>query len=170
MALVVEDGSGSANANSYLSVANADTYHTDHSASTTWSSASTANKEKALRLATQYLDAKYGRRWVGTRWSLDQALDWPRSYVVLYDIYTVSTSTVPQELKDACAELALRQLTDTDLMPDLTNAFNISEEEVTAGSVSTRTKYVGGGKSQLKRYRLVEAILKRLIKTGVERA
>ena len=170
MAFVVEDGTGLANANSYMAVADADTYHTDHSASTTWSGASTANKEKALRLATQYLDAKYEMRWVGTRHSLAQALEWPRSYVVLYDTYSISTLTIPQNLKDACAELALKQLTDTDLMPDLTNPGSVSSETVSAGSVSTSTTYVGGGQSQLKRYRLVEMLLKQIIKTVVERA
>tara|TARA_R110000787_G_scaffold42303_2_gene103987 strand:+ start:2783 stop:3295 length:513 start_codon:yes stop_codon:yes gene_type:complete len=170
MALVVEDGTGNENANGYISVVDADTYNADHANSATWSGASTANKERALRLATQYLDAKYGRRWVGTRWSLDQALDWPRSYVVLYDIYTVSTATIPQELKDACAEMALRQLTDTDLMPDVTNPGSVTSETVSAGSVSSSTTYASGGQSQLKRYRLVEAILRRLIKTGMERA
>ena len=170
MALVVEDGTGLASANSYLAVADADTYHTDHSASSTWSSASTANKEKALRLATQYLDAKYGRRWVGTRWSLGQALDWPRSYVVLYDIYVQSTAVLPVELKHATAELALKQLSDGDLMPDITNTYNIAEEEVQAGSVTSKTKYVGGGKSQIKRYRLVDNILKPILQSGMQRA
>tara|TARA_R100000152_G_C6759123_1_gene183035 strand:- start:960 stop:1472 length:513 start_codon:yes stop_codon:yes gene_type:complete len=170
MALVVEDGTGLENANGYISVADADTYHTDHSASSTWSSASTANKEKAIRLASQYLDAAYGRRWVGTRWSLDQALNWPRSYVVMYDIYVHSTAVLPDELKHATAEMALRQLSDGDLMPDITNPYNISEEEVQAGSVSSRTKYAGGGKSQIKRYRLVDNILRPLLRSGIERA
>jgi len=170
MALVVENGTGLANADSYLSVADADAYHTNHSNSVTWSGATTANKEKALRLATQHLDAKYETRWVGTRWSITQALNWPRSYVVLYDIYSISTTTIPQQLTDACAELALKQLSDTDLMPDLTNPGTISSESVSAGSVSTSTTYVGGGKSQLKRYRLVETLLRQLIKTGVARA
>tara|TARA_Y100000310_G_scaffold344961_1_gene460802 strand:+ start:2551 stop:3063 length:513 start_codon:yes stop_codon:yes gene_type:complete len=170
MALIVEDGSGLATAQSYLSVADADTYHTAHSASTTWSGAAEADKEKALRLATQYLDALYGTRWVGSRWSLAQALDWPRSYVVLYDIYTISTSTIPQDLKDACAELALKQIADTDLIPDLTNPGSVASESVSAGSVSTSTTYVGGGKSQLKRYRLADNLLRQILKTGVERS
>jgi len=170
MAIIVEDGTGLANADSYLSVADTDTYHTAHSASTTWSGASTANKEKALRLATQYLDTKYETRWVGTRYSLAQALEWPRTYVVLYDIYSISTTTIPQRLKDACAELALKQISDTDLIPDVTNPGAISSETVSAGSVSTSTTYVGGGKSQVKSYRLVNSLLRQLIKTGVERA
>lgn len=170
MTFVVEDGSGKTDANSYVSVADCDTYHSNHSGSTTWSGATTANKEKALRLATQYLDAKYERRWIGVRFSLEQRLHWPRSYVEQYDIYTISTTTIPRELKDACCELALKQLSDTDLAPDITNPGNIAEEEVSAGSVSSRTKYVGGGKSQTKSYTLVRHLLQPLLRHGLERS
>ena len=170
MTLTVEDGSGLTNADSYVSVADCDTYHANHSGSTTWSGATTANKEKALRLATQYLDAKYERRFVGVRFSLEQSLHWPRSYVQQYDIYSVSKTEVPSELKDACCELALKQLSDTDLAPDITNPGNIAEEEVSAGSVSSRTKYVGGGKGQTKEYTLVRYLLQGLLRQGLERS
>jgi hypothetical protein len=169
MALVVEDGSGKTDADSYLSVADCDAYHTNHSASATWSGASTADKEKALRLATQYLDARYERRFVGVRFSREQSLHWPRSYVQQYDIYTISTTTIPQELKDATAELALKQLSDTDLAPDVASGGNIAEEEVSVGSVKTRTKYVGQ-KGSAKEYTLVRYLLQPLLRQGIERS
>ena len=56
MALVVEDGTGKTDADSYLSLVDADAYNLAHSASTDWNGAVEAVKEKALRLATQYLD------------------------------------------------------------------------------------------------------------------
>lgn len=54
MALIVEDGTGLADAESYLSVADADTYHADRN-NEAWQDYSTAEKEAALRKATQYI-------------------------------------------------------------------------------------------------------------------
>ena len=67
MSLIVEDATGLSTAESYLSVANADTYHASYTGSTAWSGASTGTKERALRRATQYLDSVYGGRWLGER-------------------------------------------------------------------------------------------------------
>jgi hypothetical protein len=108
MALIVEDGSGKSDAQSYVSVTDADDYHANHSASTDWSGADTADKEKALRLATQWLDATYHGRWKGVRFSADQALDWPRDSVEL-DGYVLSVSDLPQQLLDATCEMALKE-------------------------------------------------------------
>ena len=43
MALTHEDGTGKADAESYLSVTDADTYHTAHGDPAAWSGATTAN-------------------------------------------------------------------------------------------------------------------------------
>ena len=67
MVLIVEDGTGKADAESYLSVADADTYHTKHGDSADWDGASTGDKEEALRMGTQYLDATYNTLWIGSR-------------------------------------------------------------------------------------------------------
>ena len=71
---VVEDGSGKSDANSYVSIANANQYHENTTASTDWSGASQANKERALRLGTQYVEARYSHLWRGNKASSDQAL------------------------------------------------------------------------------------------------
>ena len=66
MALIVEDGTGVSGAESYISVVDADDYHTNHG-NTSWGSADTTAKEIALRKASEYLDGKYGKRWLGIR-------------------------------------------------------------------------------------------------------
>ena len=161
MALIVEDGTGKTDAQSYLSVAEADTYHTNHSASTSWSGALTAVKEKALRLATQYLDANYGYRWKGLRSNQTQALNWPRGYVEDNDGYAIDSDDIPQVLKDACAEIALKSLTDT-LLPDLENAAAIKSKSESIGPLSESVEYMGG-MSQIKQYTLVDRILKPIL-------
>lgn len=170
MALIVEDGTGRADAQAYLSVADTDTYHTNHSASAAWSAALTAAKEKALRLASQYLDANYGHRWKGIRAQQSQALNWPRAWVEDDDGYPIGSNEIPQALKDACAEIALKSLTDT-LLPDLDNAAAIKSKSESIGPLSESVEYMGG-MSQIKQYTLVDRIISGLLQSGhdIERA
>ena len=126
MALIVEDGTGLSNAESYLSVADADTYHASLG-TTAWTGANSV-KEAALRKATRHLDGTYRHRWPGVRVNSSQALDWPRagaewsdsgngSSLVYGSVYAIPSDSVPQAVKDATAELAVRALSET-LAPD----------------------------------------------------
>lgn len=122
MALITEDGTAKADAESLASVAFADTHHANRG-NTAWAGLTTASKEAALRKATDHIGAVYGLRWDGRRVSDTQALDWPR-----YDVpkregaysriaaYYVSNQ-VPAAVQRACAELALRASAG-DLAPD----------------------------------------------------
>jgi hypothetical protein len=107
MAFVVEDGTGLANATSYLAVADADAYHVDMG-NASWALASNANKQSALIRATKSLDAMYNGQWKGLLYSSTQALAWPRTEArnELDDEYT----GVPVILKNATAEGALIEL------------------------------------------------------------
>lgn len=116
MALIVEDGSIVAGAESYVSVADADVYHVARG-NTAWTGDETA-KEALLRKATDYMLQVYGLRWKGDRVSSDQALDWPRVGVVAYG-FDVASDVVPDAVANACAELALRAIAG-DLIPDTT--------------------------------------------------
>lgn len=116
MALEVEDGTGKANAESYISVADADTRHTALG-NTDWTGTDAA-KEAALRRATQYMEGTYRQSWKGTRLTREQALSWPR-YGAIVDGFDVLSTIVPTEVANACADFALKALTD-DLAPDLT--------------------------------------------------
>lgn len=118
MTLVVEDGNGIASAESYISLAAADARHAALG-NTGWTGSDTA-KEQALRRATVYMVQAYRQRWQGVRATLDQALDWPR-YGVEVDGYYVAGDSVPTDVANACADLALRALTE-DLSPDLERA------------------------------------------------
>lgn len=82
---VVEDGTSKSDANSYTTIAFADQYFENHDNPSDWTGSTQAEKEMALRNATQYLDRYYGGRWRGRKKDLDenQALDWPR--VSAYD-------------------------------------------------------------------------------------
>ena len=166
MSLVVEDGSGKTDADSYLSVADADTYHTNHSGSTDWSGADTAVKEKALRLATQYLDVRYNGLWKGYRSNVGQALDWPRAYVDDSDGFYYDSDEMPPRIKDATAELALKVIEGDTLLADIKKPGAIKRKRVKAAVVETETEYVGGY-NQVKKYPLIDGLIRPLIEVGV---
>lgn len=162
MTLNVETGTGSASAESYASVADADTYHAALG-NTAWAAASvtTPAKEIALRQATQYLDRVYGRRFVGERYSKTQALKWPREDWEDEDGDFVTGLSIPTGLKNACMELALRAIAE-DLLPDIAEPSSIAGESVSVGPISVSTDYAGP-KSQVKRYREVDLLLASLV-------
>lgn len=97
MALIVEDGTGKPDADSYVTLAEADAYcaKLGHAK---WTGTDTA-KESALVRACQYVDTRY--RFKGERLTVAQALEWPRSIA----------DGIPSRIKDAQCEAALRALT-----------------------------------------------------------
>lgn len=105
---VAEDGTGKTDSTSYVTVANADTYHADHGAPAAWTAATTATKQAALMAATVYMD--YNFKWLGAICEDDQALGWPRDGVVDVEGREVLSDIVPQKVQDACSYLALQHL------------------------------------------------------------
>ncbi|MBW7990039.1 MAG: hypothetical protein FVQ84_08500 [Planctomycetes bacterium] len=163
---VVEDGTGKTDANSYLSENDADTYFDNYDRQgnvVLWDAI--ADKEAALREATQYLDNEYRERWVGTKGSEDQALAWPRRDVFVSDGFLIDSNVIPQELKDACAELALRtDTTTTRLSPDITDPGSIRRTKDEVGPLKTEIEYSGGGKGPITNiFRIIEDLLRSLV-------
>ncbi len=66
MTLIVEDGTGLNDAESYGSVADSLIYHTNMG-NTSWAAFTEPNQEVYLRRATQYLDTTYGAILIGTQ-------------------------------------------------------------------------------------------------------
>ncbi len=163
--LVVETGSGSANANSYESVAGADTYHADHNdpVPATWDDATDLRKETALKNATQYLDALYNNKWLGLRSNSGQRLDWPRTGIVDRDGFSVASTTMPRVLLECTAILAHLDITETNgLLPDLAaSTANIKREFKKVGPLEKETEYFGST-DQLKTFSLVEELIEEI--------
>jgi hypothetical protein len=116
MAFVVETGAGLSTANSFASVAAADSYVAERGIDG-WASLPTASKEAALVKATDYLEASYRASWDGFRVSGTQALSWPRSDVIV-DEFPVPANIVPLVVVNACIEMALRAVAGTTLIED----------------------------------------------------
>jgi len=93
MAVVIVATVGSASANSYLTLADAQTIIdglVEDADVTAWASATTDQKNRALYTATQRLDRE---RYLGARATDTQALQWPRTGVRKPDTY-INTYTV----------------------------------------------------------------------------
>jgi hypothetical protein len=118
MALIVEDGTGLSNAESFISVADATAYHLANGNKAAWSEvAGELTKEAMLRQATTYIQNRYFAKWCGYPVVSTQKLDWPRTGVLFRNGGFVASTSVPSEVKAACAELALRAAS-APLMPD----------------------------------------------------
>lgn len=163
MSLIVEDGSGKSDANAYVSVAECDAYHTLYTGSTYWSGSLTAAKERAIVTATQYLDAEFEGRWRGSKSGSSQALAWPRFDAVDNDGFAIDSDAVPQKLKDACCELALRVVLGDSLLGVVTEPGDVAAESVTVGPITASVDYVTGRPAGGNQYPKVEALLKSLI-------
>ena len=124
MPFTVEDGTGLSNANSYLSVADADTYHSDLN-QTGWTGTDSV-KEAALRKATTYIDNNYS--FDGSIVKTTQSLAWPRSSVTDPEGRDLSNK-VPTQIKNAVAELALLALTE-NLVKDVDKSNYVKKEKI----------------------------------------
>lgn len=147
MTFIVEDGTGVADANSYTDVAFADAYFTDR-ANTTWSTATTSDKEIALIKATDYMELRFRDRWKGNLAPEATTLSFPRQY--FYDRkgqqIDFTADGIPIDIQKATAEYALRALSSS-LLPDPTvsesgQAIKRTFDKV--GPIETEIEYEGG--------------------------
>ena len=159
----VEDGSNVADANSYGAVVDADQYHLNRG-NATWAALSETVKQQSLIKATDYLDQRFGDRFIGERTNETQVLEWPREYAGDFD-----DDVIPTKLQYACFEYALRASTVV-LAPDPV----VSDSGVTmvttkqkAGPVEQSFYAVGGGTVQLLRaYPTADMYLRELVETN----
>lgn len=91
------------NANSYATLAEANAYHDTRLHNAEWSSASEADKEKALKMATRALDQLM---WKGVTTTSTQVLKFPRAYLLDIHGNYQDSDTIPTQLVEATAELA----------------------------------------------------------------
>lgn len=102
--LVVEDGTGLLDANSYTSVSSADAFIEINIHDTTWASTATDTKNKLLIWATQLIDRSISFK--GTKRYPDASLRWPRTGVSDADGVEIDEDEIPETLQRAVAELA----------------------------------------------------------------
>lgn len=160
MSLTVENGSGLSDANAYCSQAFADSWHLMRGM-TLWATLSSDEKDAAIVRATHFMVQRYRLRWHGVRRLETQALDWPRYNVPRLDVDlgSVSSTVVPIEVQQACAELAFKAASG-DLSPD--EGQLVKRKKIDAIEV----EYAEGAQ-QTKRYVAIDRLLAPYLVGGV---
>lgn len=133
----VEDGTGLAAANAYITEANADDYHAGRG-HVDWTG-SQALKEAAIVRATDYIDKRFGKKFRGFSSFSDQGLEWPR--LDAFDNDDFLYPDIPTQLQKACAEYALISLRQGELAPQPN--LPVPDQPVD-GSASTSTGIITG--------------------------
>jgi hypothetical protein len=164
MSLIVEDGTGLANAESYGSVADADTYHANFG-NLGWADFTTGEKESVLRKATQYIDITYGSRFPGYVVNTTQGLLWPRVWSVWESTSdgggffpTPISPALPIPVIRATFEAALRAAA-SDLLGDL-------DAPVLSTTVGPISVTYAEGSSGFKTYPLIDRIIGLVLSSG----
>lgn len=151
MPLIVETGAGLANANSYISLAEANVYFSDRGI-TAWDLLDDGDqKTPALINAAEYMRRTYGRLWKGVRATTTQRLDWPRYGVPKPPAFPGDTysdtypgvyllTDIPEEVRFAQADIAYKLASGIDLDSDMGPP--VIEE--TVGPITT--KYAAGAR------------------------
>lgn len=162
MAFTVQDDDGNVTgANAYLSVAELDAYHADRGNTYTGSPDTTA-KEQAIVKSTDYLDTRF--RFVGQKRSSSQSTEWPR-----YDARDLAgnlISDIPEEVKEATAEYALRAIAGSlvaDPSRDETGQ-GVKSTAVKADVVESKIEYIDGGSFTMPKYPVAD---RKLVKAGL---
>lgn len=132
MALIVETGTGMADAEAYVSVAEVLAYALTRGLAF---DQATSMQEAAIVRATAYIDARYGARFPGSKLkSRDQSLRWPRWDALDAEGVLIKSDEVPVEIKNATCEAAVRELALPGvLQPDYERGGQI--KSLQAGSV-----------------------------------
>lgn len=132
MALIVEDGTGLTNSESYISTAELTAYGTKWGLSF---GSDTTKLEALCRKATRAIDLLY--EFIGERATDDQALEWPRSG-------DEAPSGVPGDLKAATCEMAYIYLTSDPLAPLAAGDGGLTELTKEVGDLKVTKKWLDG--------------------------
>jgi len=136
--LILEDGTGKPDAETYASVEEANAYHLARG-NDVWATISQERKEQLLRTSADYITYIFGPSFIGIRAVPGQALAWPRT--TLYDLGYLFSLAVPVQIKEAQIEFALINHT-TPLMPNSSGGF--PKQKVVVGPIEVEY-YIGGG-------------------------
>jgi hypothetical protein len=125
---------GDADANTYATLVEANAYISARLHVSTWEEAINDDKNRALLWATSLLDDLVG--WAGLKGGTTQALRWPRTSVWDIDGQSVTSTAIPQFLKDATSEFAFHLLSEDRTLE--TNRDMMGFESMQVGPLSVK--------------------------------
>jgi hypothetical protein len=158
LTLIKEDGTGRTDANSYATVAEADSYFEAHLSASAWTAATATTKAAALVMATRLVDSQY--QFNGYRAHDSQACQWPRercpdpdrNLVTSTTLSPVLTNFVPSTLVPQAVASAVCEMARELLIADRTAAPAGEGVESTATSSHTKTSSSDTSNSSTTKY------------------
>lgn len=153
MALVPETGTGVANADTFVTLAEFAAYVTAQ-ARTIAATVTDAQKEGALRYAAKWVGTR--GNWIAGRLTTTQALDFPIS--ASYDLKNKAIAAVPQAVKDAQCEAAIAHITGESLAEPLKRG-----GAIVAASVGPVSVTYAGNAPAGSTYRFIDSLLRPLM-------
>lgn len=172
MAFVVEDGTGLATANAYISAADARAYWLD--VGVTFSQPDSVatiafpiTLQAAIVAATRYMELRFKNRFKGFKEFpateepvfAGQGLSFPR--IELYDREGLTIKGVPQGIRNACAEYMSRVFV-APLAPDPEGQAHVVREKI--GPLET--EFVPGSLPKFKPYPTADGLLSEFVYSG----
>lgn len=135
MALIKEDGSIVANADTYVTATEFEAYCAEREITV---SGDTSTQEALLLKAMDYLQ-RYEGNWKGSRVNVTQPLAWPRSNVIRYPEFGYDSETeIPRELIYAQMALAATAISAELMPPTTANQQGPVTEKTVHGAVTTK--------------------------------
>lgn len=168
--IIKEDGTGIANANSYATLAEAETYleQTGRKSTGAWNTAGTDAKSAALISGTDYMDQRNRKRYKGTRFSSAQRLEWPREGVSDELDLLLDATAIPEAIGLAAIEYAFEgvgsSLTPTPVYDDTGREIKSKFEKVDV--LEERTVYQDGKPRAFRKYPAADLVLRRWLNRG----
>ena len=124
MAATINATLSSASANSYVTLAEANTYFETVPDSSTWDDKTDDQKNRSLISSTRWIDSL---NFYGDRCDTSQALSWPRNNYHV-DRVELTCSAIPADIKYAVYELARALVNDTNSITGNTGDTGLFEE------------------------------------------
>lgn len=171
MALIVETGSASATANSYVSVEYADAYFSLYGndawpATPTVDDGTLALKQTSLIKATQALDSLYGCEYKSFPFTQDQALLFPRFAFYLNSRQICNSNTIPKDLMNAVCEVALIDINQGNIFPDVSELGVVKESLIKLDVLEKRTFYNDAvSNERLSGFYKIERLLRQILES-----
>jgi DnaT-like ssDNA binding protein len=174
MAFLVEDGTGLAAANAYITATEGRAYWSEQGVVFTQSDsagAGVASLQTAIVAATRYIETRFRARFKGEIQFppasdgsfAGQALSFPR--LCLYDVNGYPVTGIPRLLKYATAEYMKRALT-ADLLPDPTQSGNLIMNREQVGPLETEQQFSPGSVQIIFPYPAADFLLDEFIYSG----
>ena len=123
--MIVENGNGLSNANSYVTIEYANNYFSEHGI-TNWLDLEEGKKEIALINGTDFIDNSF--KWRGKKATQEQSLSFPRVNIVDNDGYDVAG--IPEKLKQAVCEATILSANGTTLFATQNENGAVTSEKI----------------------------------------